>query len=86
MSLLTETKEEASKLLFDEVFQIVRAVKGRIFWRVFPEVDHIVSFDPPGEGWKGYTRFSIEVGVDGAGVVRENDPSKYPYLSFVGLV
>ncbi len=83
--ILTETKEEALVMLFDELLDTIRACHGRIFWRALPKAEYIEGFNPPVKGWKGVARFSIEPGVEGAGVMRENDPSKYPYLSFMGL-
>ncbi len=42
--------------------EIVNAVEGRwdtTIWRVCPEVEEIVIFDPPCRGWKGFARFTI---------------------------
>ncbi len=42
--------------------EIVNAVWGRwdiVIWRVCPEVEEIVIFDPACRGWKGFARFTI---------------------------
>lgn len=82
---LSGTKEESLALLFDDIFAFVRNNRGRILWRVLPEVEHQTGYDPKVSGWRAFARFSIEVGIDGEGVLRENDISKYPSPSFLGI-
>lgn len=59
VGVLLATKEDAQRELFGMLFENIKANDwDLLFWRVYPEVEEIIGFDPKVTGWKGFARFS----------------------------